>query len=337
MTVAVGALARDAHADAVKVQFPTRVPAGQKPRVVFLIQEPIDGLLVDLTNESGRHAFASFDRLKRGTTRTLELPPDPGRRHWRGRVTVKQKGKTRESELAFDAVVVPQLQIQIDRSRVDVPERRLEARLSRPAAKATVKVFAPTGGPPVAQAEHDLTGRQADETLVITWPPPTGGAEIGRIDLRLDDVDGFFAGVSLFPWSVYIPHEEVNFATDKAAIAPAEQPKLEASYVQIAGALAKYRDLGPIKLYVAGHTDTVGAAAYNVKLSQRRAQAIAAWFRRRGLRIPIFFEGFGEHAPLVATPDQTDEPRNRRVDYILAVEDPVLRATSFRASWKPVP
>jgi hypothetical protein len=38
----------------------------------------------------------------------------------------------------------------------------------------------------------------------------------------------------------------------------------------------------------------------------------------------------------VATPDNTDERRNRRVDYILATEDPVLKATEFQAVWKPI-
>jgi outer membrane protein OmpA-like peptidoglycan-associated protein len=143
--------------------------------------------------------------------------------------------------------------------------------------------------------------------------------------------------VSLYPWSVHIPHEEVTFATDSATIAAAESPKLEASYARIAEALAKHKNLGPIRLYIAGHTDTVGAPAYNLSLSQRRAQAIAAWFRKRGLRLPVLYEGFGEFAPLVGTPDQTDEPRNRRVDYILAVEDPVLKATRHRAAWKRLP
>jgi len=36
----------------------------------------------------------------------------------------------------------------------------------------------------------------------------------------------------------------------------------------------------------------------------------------------------------VATPDNTDEPRNRRVDYILSVEDPTLKATEFQPVWK---
>jgi outer membrane protein OmpA-like peptidoglycan-associated protein len=71
-------------------------------------------------------------------------------------------------------------------------------------------------------------------------------------------------------------------------------------------------------------------------LSRRRAQAIAAWFLKSGLTIPVAYEGFGETALLVETKDEVDEPRNRRVDYILSVEDPVLRATDFRPVWKTI-
>ena len=34
------------------------------------------------------------------------------------------------------------------------------------------------------------------------------------------------------------------------------------------------------------------------------------------------------------TADNGDEPRNRRVDYILSIEEPVVRATGFRPSWE---
>jgi outer membrane protein OmpA-like peptidoglycan-associated protein len=136
------------------------------------------------------------------------------------------------------------------------------------------------------------------------------------------------------PWSVYIPHKEVNFANDSSAIAPGEVPKLEASLAKISEALAKYQAVGPIKLYVVGHTDTVGSTKYNLALSLKRAQAIAAWFRTGAPDLPIAYEGFGEQALRVPTPDNTSEPRNRRVDYILSVEDPVLPASNFQPSWK---
>jgi outer membrane protein OmpA-like peptidoglycan-associated protein len=155
--------------------------------------------------------------------------------------------------------------------------------------------------------------------------------------VRAYDTDGAYVGMALLPWSISIPHEEVTFATDSAAIAPTEAPKLEASYKLITDALVKYRELGAIKLFIAGRTDSVGNAGYNLKLSQRRAQAIAGWFRKRGLKVPVLFEGFGEQALQVPTPDETDEPRNRRVDYFLALDEPPLKTNNFRPVWKRAP
>jgi outer membrane protein OmpA-like peptidoglycan-associated protein len=126
----------------------------------------------------------------------------------------------------------------------------------------------------------------------------------------------------------------VNFATDSAVVTAGEAPKLEASHKLITQALDKHREVGAIKLFILGHTDTVGQPGYNLKLSQARAQSIASWFRKRGLKLPVYFEGMGEQSLLVATPDQTDEPRNRRVEYILSVEGPTLKAVGFKPSWK---
>lgn len=330
----------DDAASAISVSYSTRVATGQSPKVVFTATRALDALSVSLRSDSGALVQKRFGRVPKGATRELVLPSTPGRRRFEGTVSLGAAGAEKSTSLSFETVVAPRLEVAIDRSKVNLAQRRLEAKLSRPAARAELRVFASTGGEPIAEAEHDLGGRDAGETLVLDWPAPqTGGGaapEVGRIDLRLYDTDDFYTGVSLYPWSVRIPHEEVNFATDSATIEPGEAEKLERSAALILEAFRRHRDLGPVKLYIAGHTDRVASDKYNLTLSQRRAQAIARWFRAHGLRLPIVYEGFGEHAPLVSTADGVDEPRNRRVDYILAVEDPVLGATRFRATWKPV-
>jgi hypothetical protein len=51
---------------------------------------------------------------------------------------------------------------------------------------------------------------------------------------------------------------------------------------------------------------------------------------KNGLDVPIAFEGFGETSLLVPTKDEEDEPRNRRVDYILAIDPPSLKSGQCR-------
>jgi len=244
------------------------------------------------------------------------------------------QGDRSEPPIEFDAVVAPPLQIMVDKAKVDLAGHRLELKLSRDAGKVEIKVIGDTGMP-LAEEVHNFTGKVAGTPLEVTWKPRTPGDPV-KIELRAYDADGFFSGLAIMPWSIYIPHEEVSFRTDSFEIDATEKPKLDASYAKVNDALTKYRELGNITLFIAGHTDSQGSAEYNVGLSQRRAQAIGTWFRRRGLRIPIAYEGFGESAPIVRTADNVDEPRNRRVDYILAVEEPALKATGFKAAWKRV-
>ena len=226
-------------------------------------------------------------------------------------------------------------QVQIDKAKVDLANRRLELRMSLPPAEIEIKVLSDSGEV-LADEHHDFTGQPAGAPLTVTWTQ-TDPTPPARIELRAHDVAGGFAGVEIFSWSVSIPHEEVVFQTDSAEILASERPKLDASLQKINAALGTHRDeFGRPTLFVAGHTDTVGADAHNLKLSQARAQAISRWFKSHGLRIPVAYEGFGESTPAVRTADNVDEIRNRRVDYILSVEEPALRALGFRPSWKRV-
>ena len=99
-------------------------------------------------------------------------------------------------------------------------------------------------------------------------------------------------------------------------------------------AVSRYGRFAELRLYILGHTDTVGDTDSNRKLSLERARSIAAYLRKRGLKLPIFYEGFGEQAPSVATPDETAEAANRRAEYILAVEPPALASTPFPPQWR---
>jgi outer membrane protein OmpA-like peptidoglycan-associated protein len=68
-------------------------------------------------------------------------------------------------------------------------------------------------------------------------------------------------------------------------------------------------------IVVTGHTDTVGNAESNDKLSMQRAERVKSFLT--GIGIPsdrIQTAGRGERELLVPTADNMDEPRNRRVE-----------------------
>jgi outer membrane protein OmpA-like peptidoglycan-associated protein len=105
----------------------------------------------------------------------------------------------------------------------------------------------------------------------------------------------------------------VTFATGSAELTP----QAEALLASLARALAA-PELAQSRFRIEGHTDTVGDAAMNQVLSERRAEAVRDLLVRRHAIAPARLEvmGFGEAAPLVPTGDDRAEPRNRRVQVI---------------------
>jgi outer membrane protein OmpA-like peptidoglycan-associated protein len=73
-----------------------------------------------------------------------------------------------------------------------------------------------------------------------------------------------------------------------------------------------------VDISVIGHTDTQGRPEANEALGMQRATAIAQMLRSQGLADAVIsVESHGARNLLVPTPDQTAEPRNRRVEITL--------------------
>jgi len=71
------------------------------------------------------------------------------------------------------------------------------------------------------------------------------------------------------------------------------------------------------QLTVTGHTDTVGSDAYNMRLSQRRAESVAAQLEKDGIpSSEIEIVAKGKRDLLVPTKDGVKEPQNRRVQIV---------------------
>ncbi|WP_431304651.1 OmpA family protein [Sediminicoccus sp. BL-A-41-H5] len=86
----------------------------------------------------------------------------------------------------------------------------------------------------------------------------------------------------------------------------------------IAEAATNARTVRSTRIEVSGHADKTGSAAYNQRLSVRRAEAVAAELVRRGIaRNEMTIQGFGFDRPLVPTAMGVREPQNRRVEIVL--------------------
>ncbi|CAH2599122.1 Outer membrane protein [Rhodovastum atsumiense] len=72
------------------------------------------------------------------------------------------------------------------------------------------------------------------------------------------------------------------------------------------------------QIEVAGHADRTGTARYNLALSRKRAENVAAELVRNGVpRNVIAIQAYGDSRPLVPTAAGVREPQNRRVEIVL--------------------
>ena len=66
---------------------------------------------------------------------------------------------------------------------------------------------------------------------------------------------------------------------------------------------------------IIGHTDTVGKAELNEAIALKRAQSISDLLKQNGMQpFALTVASHGKRNLLIATPDDTPEPRNRRVE-----------------------
>ena len=101
---------------------------------------------------------------------------------------------------------------------------------------------------------------------------------------------------------------KVLFDFNKATLKPEAK-------TQLARVLQALKEQPGLQTHIVGHTDSVGSDAYNMKLSQQRAESVAAYLVQNGVpRQSIRADFRGEREPVA--PNTTDEGRaqNRRVE-----------------------
>jgi len=102
--------------------------------------------------------------------------------------------------------------------------------------------------------------------------------------------------------------DHLKFEFDKADLRSEDKELL----ARIAGILMTSHDY---TISVNGHTDDVGSAEYNQKLSERRAQAVRNYLVQAGLSPDILsVEGHGKSLPLVKGTSDAARAKNRRVE-----------------------
>jgi OOP family OmpA-OmpF porin len=102
-----------------------------------------------------------------------------------------------------------------------------------------------------------------------------------------------------------------EFAFDSAKLTAS----MEAALDDIAGQINA--SSGDETLVIVGHTDSVGSEAYNLGLSERRAQATANYLIGAGINAArIATKGMGEAQPIADNDSEQGRAKNRRVEIL---------------------
>jgi OOP family OmpA-OmpF porin len=133
-------------------------------------------------------------------------------------------------------------------------------------------------------------------------------AVLGAIENRMVDAATMAKGLGD---KGHIALYGIYFDTDKAVIKPESRPTLD----EIAKLL---RGQPQLTVVIVGHTDSQGAYDYNMDLSRRRAEAIAAELAARyGIAKPrLRTAGVGFLAPLGSNATEDGRSLNRRVELV---------------------
>jgi OmpA-OmpF porin, OOP family len=107
----------------------------------------------------------------------------------------------------------------------------------------------------------------------------------------------------------FLQAEQISFARNKAEILESSKPLIG----NIAASLAACPD---VRAEIAGHTDSDGSDAYNLNLSQNRADAVRGALIAAGVPMAqLIAKGYGEKEPIAANDTIENKAKNRRTEF----------------------
>ncbi|MDZ7594823.1 MAG: OmpA family protein [Thiobacillus sp.] len=104
--------------------------------------------------------------------------------------------------------------------------------------------------------------------------------------------------------------EGVNFDFDKATLRQEDASELDKNVEAL-------KAWGDVNIEVAGHTDSMGSDAYNMRLSKQRAEAVRNFLISRGVAADrLTAKGYGEAQPVADNATEEGRFKNRRVELV---------------------
>lgn len=307
--------------------FPT-IGKGEKPTVFLTPDEDIKTITVSIEIGGKTYEFSEQNKPA-GQEMEFSWRADPNATQGTAEVkAVFTSGYVGEMLMPMEFSYGGSLSVDYSSVRADSKKKELRVKVTDVVETAEIISY---GAEKMVLDQQTIPVGFGPGEIILPWVGEVDDTVLLDVTLRNENS---FAGFTYSPWFMDIPHQDVLFDSDQYKIQNTEEWKLEDTMKELEEVLRKYGSVVPVKLYIAGCTDTVGDKGSNKRLSEQRARAIASWLRGHGYTQPIYFYGFGESLLAVKTGDGVDEEKNRRVLYVVTSDRP---SDLPKVAWKELP
>ena len=161
------------------------------------------------------------------------------------------------------------------------------------------------------QKNQDLTsklvGKNQDLNTANVHVATQRAMESARSQFSSDEAEAYQQGGNLL-----IRLKQVNFDSGRSDL-PGSSLAVLAKVSQVA------KTMNASEITVEGHTDSTGTESQNKMISEKRATAVAEYFKTNGFN-DVKSEGFGFQKPIATNKSKEGRAQNRRVDIIITPE-----------------
>ena len=155
-------------------------------------------------------------------------------------------------------------------------------------------------------------GKAADRIKAALAAAVPAGFKLDKIDVGVSPPGPALDGAACQPaFDGLLVKGRILFDTGSARLSDESAAVLD----HLVDVVQRCRDL---HIEVAGHTDSVGAAASNLELSQRRAQAVVSYIEDAGIDVSrISSAGYGQTKPVASNDTPEGRAQNRRIEFLV--------------------
>lgn len=270
-------------------------PLVQDPKVSPYVYQATNALRIARADQADVYAPSEYQRAV-----DLMARLEAEQKKWRKPAVILARQTVQQAEDARLVADQAQEQARLEREKQAADAARKEAE----AAKAETQSARAKSEAARAQALREAEQAREEASREV-------GAEKLVMRRKLRDQLNRLLDTRETERGVVVSMADLLFPTGKAALLPATREKL----AKVAGILLTYPG---VKMTVEGHTDSTGSEAFNLKLSQRRADSVRLFLTRLGLPAEaVTAQGFGSGRAIASNDHPAGRQQNRRVELVL--------------------